>query len=73
MDLDGARADSWLPTFSPNPHRFEQVVDKVAWSTFLAGRPSNQSMLSDDIQGNTRQSRSKPDAANMIQVLQNRP
>ena len=33
-----------------------------------AGAPSIQSVLSDDAQGNTRESRSKLDAANMMQI-----
>ena len=36
-----------------------------------AGAHSIQSVFSDDTQGNTRQSRRKPDAANTMQILQN--
>ena len=38
-----------------------------------AGAPSIQSVLSDDAQGNTRESRSKPDAANTTHIPQTRP
>ena len=73
MDLGGARADPEVPRFSPDGRRHEEVVDKVAWLTFLADAPSIQSMFSDDTQGNTSQSRSKPNATNMTQILQTRP
>ena len=70
---------------APLPYRFElPPANQDALAHPLVGKellrrpcasdtPGIQSVFSDDAQGNTRQSRSKPDAAKTMQILQTRP
>ena len=69
-DPDGFLADGQLPVCSEARQHRQEVVDELRRRRCRGDAPNIQRLFSDDTQGNTRQSRSKPDAANMMQILQ---
>jgi hypothetical protein len=69
-DLDGFLADGQLPVCSEARQRRQEVVEELLRRPCRDDAPNIQRLFSDDTQGNTRQSRNKPDAANMMQILQ---
>jgi hypothetical protein len=71
MDLDGVHASGQFPSLAEDGHRHQMVADELLRSPCRHDALNIQRLFSDDTQGNTRQSRSKPDAANMMQIHQN--
>ena len=72
-DPDGLLARGQLPALSKDAHRHQVVEDELLRKACSSDASSILSMFSEETQGNTRQSRCKPDAANMMQILQTRP
>ena len=66
--LDGFLADGQLPALSQDVHRHQVVADELLRRPDLDDAASIQSMFSDEAQGKARQSRSKADAANMMDI-----